>query len=254
MTTGPPPDHGRELRARAWARVARAAADVYARRTDRPGSDPERNAALFDAIAFAATEAKLDLAELVDAYLAGAPDLDLSEAWEDVEDLLRRIASVQELLLHRVVALPEWPERLAVRIAAHDLAVAAHRTLGDQQEQIERTRLAVIEILDRAAAAGASERKLDAFVRQLRTEQCDIDSVVAAAARIATDRAHRAELLDLTLPAPAWATTEEIAQDRGAPLDVVQTLVDDALDRGLLLRATPHGFLVVPSPSSPAST
>ena len=31
------------------------------------------------------------------------------------------------LQLHRVVALPEWHERLTVRIAAHDLALAAHR-------------------------------------------------------------------------------------------------------------------------------
>jgi hypothetical protein len=41
--------------------------------------------------------------------------------------------------------VPEWRDRLTVRIAAHDLALAAHRMLGDHDEQIERARLAVIE-------------------------------------------------------------------------------------------------------------
>jgi len=40
--------------------------------------------------------------------------------------------------------------RLTVRVAAHDLALAAHRMLGDHEEQIERARLAVVEILDAA--------------------------------------------------------------------------------------------------------
>lgn len=227
------------LNAQAWARVASTAADVYGAR----GTEPGVNAALFDAIEFAATVAKLDLAELVDAYLAGAPHLDVSAAWKDVEDLLRRVTSVQELELHRVVALPEWRERLAVRIAAHDIALAAHRMLGDQGEQIERARLAVVEVLDGAAAAGASQDELDTFMRQLRTEQCDVVSVVAAAAWLATERARA---FGMALPAPAWATPDEIAQDCGAPGEVVQARVDDALARGLL-RSEPRGLTVTPT-------
>ena len=123
-------------------------------------------------------------------------------------------AALQGLALHRVVALPEWHERLAVRIAAHDLALAAH-----------------VEVLDAAAAAGASEDELDAFQLQLRTEQCDLVSVVAAAAWVCGERA-RAH--PVGLPAPAWATTEEIAHDRGAPVDVVEALVSEALQHGLL--------------------
>ena len=38
----------------------------------------------------------------------------------------------------------------------------------------------------------------------------------------------------LTLRAASLATTAEIADDRGAPLDLVAWLVEDALDRGLL--------------------
>jgi len=200
--------------ARAWARVARTAAQAHA-----PASrSAEANRKLFDALEDAATVARLDLRELVDAYLAGLPELDVHEAWSEVEDYLERIADVQTSQLHRVVALPDWRERLAVRIAAHDLALAAHRLLGDQDEQIERARLAVVEVLDAAAAAGAGQDELDAFVRQLRREQCDVVSVVAAAAWVAGER-RRA--FGSALPEPAWATVAEIAADRGAPVDVV---------------------------------
>jgi len=169
MPDADPPDADLRFNARAWARVARAAAYAHA-----PSSrSAEANRELFDALEFAATVARLDLRELVDAYLAGVPDLDVHEAWTEVEDYLERIADLQGLQLHRVVALPEWRERLAVRIAAHDLALAAHRMLGDQAEQIERTRLAVVEVLDGAAAAGTSQDELDAFLLELRNEQCD---------------------------------------------------------------------------------
>ena len=118
-----------------------------------------------------------------------------------------------------------------MRIAAHDLALAAHRMLGDQDEQIERARLAVVEILDAAAATGAAQDELDAFVRQLRTDQCDVVSVVAAASWVSGERARA---FGSVLPEPAWATVDEIARDRGTPVDVVQARVDDALARGLL--------------------
>jgi len=229
----------RRLNARGWARVARAAA-----RADAPASrGADANRELFDAIEFAATVARLDLRELVDAYLAGVPQLDVHEAWTEIEGYLERVADVQGLELYRVVALPEWRERLTVRIAAHDLALAAQRLLGEQRAQIERARLAVVEVLDGAAAAGASQDELDAFVRQLRAEQCDVVSVVMTAAWVAAerDRAFGSEL-----PAPAWATTEEIARDRGAPDDVVQARVDDALGRGLL-RSERHGLTVTPA-------
>jgi len=223
--------------ARAWARVARAAAQAHA----PTGRSAEANRELFDALEHAATEAKLDLRELVDAYLAGVPELDVHEAWTEIEDYLERIAGLQGLQLHHVVALPEWRERLAVRIAAHDLALAAHRMLGDQAQQIERTRLAVVEILDGAAAADASQDELDAFVRQLRTEQCDLVSVVAAAAWVSGERA-RAH--PVGLPAPAWATIEEIARDRGAPVDVAEAFVSKALQRGLLALEPGRGVTV----------
>jgi len=105
-----------------------------------------------------------------------------------------------------------------VRIAAHDLALAAHRMLGDQDE-------------------------IDAFVRQLRTDQCDVVSVVAAASWVAGERARA---FSAALPEPAWATVDEIARDRGAPVNVVQARVDDALDRGLL-RAGSRGLTVTPA-------
>jgi hypothetical protein len=77
------------LQARGWARVGQASSRVYG---DSPG--PGSNAQLFDAIAYAATQARLDIGELVDAYLVGAPQLDIHEAWDNVEDYLQPIADV----------------------------------------------------------------------------------------------------------------------------------------------------------------
>ncbi|MEJ7784648.1 MAG: hypothetical protein WKF96_07580, partial [Solirubrobacteraceae bacterium] len=82
------PDADHRLNARAWARVARAAAHAHA--PESRGVEASRE--LFDALQFAATAARMDLRELVDAYLAGAPQLDVHEAWTDVEDYLERIA------------------------------------------------------------------------------------------------------------------------------------------------------------------
>jgi hypothetical protein len=154
-------------------------------------------------------------------------------------DYLERISNVQANAIwqaHARVqrALPDWRRRLALRIAAHDLALAAHRALGGQDERIEQTRLAVADALDGARAADASEDELDAFIKQLRAEQCDLVSVIAAAAWLAAERARLAQKRAITLPAAPWATTAEIADDRAAPLELVTPLVDDALDRGLL--------------------
>jgi hypothetical protein len=93
-----------------------------------------------------------------------------------------------------------------------------------------------------ARAVDASEDELDAFVRQLRIDHCDLTSVITSAAWLAVERARLAQLRSLVLPAPSWATTAEIADDRGAPLDHVTPLVDGALERGLLV---PHARGVV---------
>jgi hypothetical protein len=118
--------------------------------------------------------------------MAGAPELGFSDAWECVENYLERISSVQASGIggaHAGVerALPDWRRRLGLRIAAHDLALAAHRALGDQQDRIEQTRLAVADVLDGARAADASEDELDAFIQWLGVEQCDLFGVIAAA-------------------------------------------------------------------------
>lgn len=106
--------------------------------------------------------------------------------------------------------------------------------------------VAVADVLDGARAADASEEELDAFIQQLRVEQCDFVSVITAAAWLAAERARLAHQRGLTLPTPAWATTEEIADDRGAPLSIVAELVQDALSRGLLARQE-RGVVVTPA-------
>jgi len=239
-------DEGK-LQARAWARLARAAA----RADDHASAGPAANRELFAAIEFAATEGRLDLRELVAAYLAGASSLDVSEAWEAVEDYLDRISvvhgfEVDDAFERAERALPDWRRRLRLRIAAHDLALAAHRALGGHGERIEQTRLAIADVLEGAKAADATEQELDAFVRDLRVEQCDVASVIAAAAWVTDERAHLAERRGTTLPGPSWATAE-IARDRGVSTDVVEPLVEHAVGGGLLAAQPERGVAVTPA-------
>lgn len=126
----------RRTQARAWARVARAAAHAH----DPEQSGAEANRELFDAIQDAATDTRLDLRDIVDAYAAGARELDVHEAFDDVEDYLRRISTVQHHELDTAFeraerALPDWRRQLALRIAAHDSALATHRALGGQDDR-----------------------------------------------------------------------------------------------------------------------
>ena len=228
-------DQDRSLQARGWARVARARGHLVER-----GAGGAGKRELFDALEFAATEARLALDELVDAYMAGAPDLDLSEAWADVEDYLQRIAAGHEYHLDRAFArieraLPDWRRRLGLRIAAHDLALAAHHVIGDQDERIDLARRAVADVLEGARAADASEDELDAYIAELRLEQCDLVAVIAAAASIAAERERLATSRSVALPAPTWATPDEVAEHRGVPVAVVASLLEDALRRGLLV-------------------
>jgi hypothetical protein len=90
-------------------------------------------------------------------------------------------------------ALPDWRRRLGLQIAAHDLALAAQRALGDQDDRIEQTRLAVADVLDGARAPDASEDELDAFIHQLRIDQCVLVSLITAAAWLAAERARLAQ-------------------------------------------------------------
>lgn len=246
MAGAPDPDResDRTTQARGWARVARASADVYDA-TPAAGA----NAALFDAIEYAATEARLGMGDLVDAYIAGAPQLDIHEAWDDVEDYLGRIARMHEETLGRELAridraLPDWRRRLAMRIAVHDLALAAHRALGGQDERIDRTRRDVQEILDGARDADATEDDLDAYIAELRIQQCDLAAVIITAAWIAAERTRLAQRRATPLPRPAWATVQEIADDRGVSIDVVVPLIDNAVGRGLLEHDDAHGVTV----------
>jgi hypothetical protein len=202
-------DVDRRSQARAWARV-RAAAHAH----DAAHAGVEANRELFDAIEFAATDARLDLSDLVDAYVAGAGELDVSEAFDDVEEYLRRVASAQHSSLSSAFArveraLPDWRRQLALRICVHDSTLAAHRALGGQADRIEQARLAVADVLDGAHAADASDEEIDAYIRQLRIEQCDLLSVLTSAAWLAAERARLAHQRHISLPAPAWATPKK---------------------------------------------
>ncbi|CAA9495774.1 MAG: hypothetical protein AVDCRST_MAG67-1545 [uncultured Solirubrobacteraceae bacterium] len=95
----------------------------------------EANRDLFDAIEYAATEARLALDELVDAYIAGAPDLQLGEAWEDVADYLQRVAAAHPVQHgQRVRADRARPARLAPAPGA------AHRRARPRDRRTPRRR------------------------------------------------------------------------------------------------------------------
>jgi hypothetical protein len=147
-------DH--RMQGRAWARLAAAAAAA-----ERPLAPGTADGVLFDAIEYAATEGRLYLRGLVDACTAGAASstsvtrgtasLTISSASRGC----RRTVADGHARVER--ALPDWRRRLGLRIAAHDVALAAHRALGDQDERIEQTRRAVAEVLEGARAADAAE-------------------------------------------------------------------------------------------------
>jgi hypothetical protein len=72
-----------------------------------------------------------------------------------------------------------------------------------------------------AGAADASDEEIDTFIGRLRVEQCDLVNVLSTAAWVAAERARLAHQRGIALPVAAWATAKEIAEDRGAPLDLV---------------------------------
>jgi hypothetical protein len=109
--------------------------------------------------------------------------------------------------------------------------IASNKLRGCDDDRL----LAVVDVLEGARAADASEDELDAFIARLRVEQCDLVAVIAAAAWIAAERARLATSRSIALPASAWATPSEVAEHRGVPVDVVKPLFEDALQRGLLL-------------------
>jgi len=112
------------------------------------------------------------------------------------------------------------------------------------------SRLAVVELLERAKAADATEEQLDAFLRELRIEQCDLLSVVDAAGWIGRERARCATSGQVALPARSWATAQEIARDRGVPTDIAQGLIREGLQRGLLAAEPRRGVAVTATGSA----
>ena len=69
-------------------------------------------------------------------------------------------------------------------------------------------------------------------------------AVIVTAAWIATERARLAQRRATPLPRLAWATVQEIADDRGVSINVVAPLIDDAVRRGLLEHDDAHGVTV----------
>lgn len=63
---------------------------------------------------------------------------------------------------------PQWEHTLAFRVHAHDLIVAGDRLLGRVSAQHEPARLAVVEAIDAALAAGVTEADVDAALARLR--------------------------------------------------------------------------------------
>jgi hypothetical protein len=63
-----------------------------------------------------------------------------------------------------------WRERLAFRVAAHDVIVSGDRLLGRVSPEAEAARLAVVEVIDEALAAGVPRPVIDVALAGLRDE------------------------------------------------------------------------------------
>lgn len=61
-----------------------------------------------------------------------------------------------------------WRERLAFRVAAHDVIVSGDRLLGRVSPEAEAARLAVVEVIDEALAAGVPQPVIDVVLVGLR--------------------------------------------------------------------------------------
>jgi hypothetical protein len=217
----------------ARARVARAAARVAG-----CDDDPEREAQreLYDAVAFAATEARLDLRELIDAYGQGVPEVAFSDAWDAVEDCMDEVAF---LSWYRVAAAcqdaarvaPDWRGRLRLAIVAHNLALVVYRARGFHYDRVEQMRLQLAAVLTETTAAGVDREDLLKTICVLQTQECTVLHVLAAAAWFGALRVSRRRN---PFGRRWWATPLEIARDRVVPLPVVRALIDDAHRRGFV--------------------
>lgn len=61
-----------------------------------------------------------------------------------------------------------WRERLAFRVAAHDVIVSGDRLLGRVSPEAEAARLAVVEVIDEALAAGVPQPVVDVVLAGFR--------------------------------------------------------------------------------------
>lgn len=61
-----------------------------------------------------------------------------------------------------------WRERLAFRVATHDVIVRGDRLLGRVSPEAEAARLAVVEVIDEALAAGVQQPVIDVVLAGLR--------------------------------------------------------------------------------------
>jgi hypothetical protein len=155
------------------ARVARAAARVAG-----CDDDPEREAQreLRDAVAFAATEARLDLRELIDAYGEGAPQVAFNDAWDAVEDCMDEVAflswdRVGAACQDTARVLPDWRGRLRLAIAAHNLALVAYRARGVQYDRVEQMRLQLAAVLIEPVAGGVDREDVLTTICVLQTQE-----------------------------------------------------------------------------------
>lgn len=63
-----------------------------------------------------------------------------------------------------------WERELGCVVAVHDVIVAGDRLLGRVSAQYEPARLAVVDVIDRALAAGVPEQTIDAALQRLRAD------------------------------------------------------------------------------------
>jgi len=143
-----------------------------------------------------------------------------------------------------------WRRRLRARVSLHDLAQAGEQLADDADAVLrtEKARAALLEGIDEALAAGASEAEIDVELGAYRAEAFDVHAFVADVTLIARSRELRHPEVGR-----GWATVGEVARRAGVGEALVRDRYIEALRLGLVHDIDPPAAADVHEPAFAAS-
>lgn len=144
-----------------------------------------------------------------------------------------------------------WRRRLRARVSRHDLAQAIERFAVDADVALrtENARGAVLEAIDEARAAGASDAEIDAELAAYRVEEFDLEAFIADVTMIVRSRELRHSAFGR-----GWATLSEVARRAGVDKTLARDRYTEALRLGLVHDIDPPAAADVHGPAFAASS